>query len=116
MRITSFVRSSSRTSSRRFLEIGARDAVAADADYDTHAVAEHVEDFGGDRQAHAAALREDGDFAGIKDAGIVTADRADLDAIDRVDDARPMPARRLGRHAPGGLHDLRRIAAAAGPR
>ena len=103
------MRSSSRTSSSSVLEIGAGDAVAADADDDAHAVAEHVEDFGGDREAHAAALREDGDFAGIKDAGIVAADGADLDPIDRVDDAdrcRPDDADAM---LPGGLDDPRRI-------
>ena len=68
---------------QQVLEIGAGDAVAADADDDARAVAQGVEDFGGDREAHAAAFREDGDFAGIEHAGIVAADGADLDAVER---------------------------------
>ena len=71
----------------QLLEIDAGDSVAADADDDAHAVPQPVEDFRGDRKAHAAALREDGDFAGIEHAGIVAADGADLDAIDGIDDA-----------------------------
>ena len=81
------MRSSSRHEFQEVLEVGARDAVAADAHDDARAVSEDVEDFGGDGKAHAAALGEDGDFAGIEDARIVAADGPDLHAVDGIDDA-----------------------------
>ena len=101
---------------QQVLEVGAGDAVAADADDDARAVAEGVEDFGGDREAHAAALGEDGDFAGIEHARIVAADGADLDAVDRIDDSDRGRADDADAVLLGGLDDLGGVAAAAGPR
>ena len=67
---------------QQVLEVGAREPVAADAHHDARAAAERVEDFGGQREAHAAALGEDGDFAGVEHARVVAADGADFDAVD----------------------------------